>query len=246
MRRRWRRAGGAGHQALQPDQPLPGVLRGVVAHRSLDFPTSTRQRRGRRNFRKRPVEGVDQIRPDVLRVRRRWARALVFARWTWLRKSCARRLSAPRRTCWRPTPGADVHRQRFPAACHRQVHFGRAAARRAVRRAAYGWALATPRRSHNASRLCLLAGETARARERQRVDDSAATASAGRRSCPLELLVEEADVERALWMIHCAPRAKSTNSPRDVARSVGLSRSISQVKPCTSVAPASMSRSGLM
>ena len=47
----------------------------------------------------------------------------------------------------------------------------------------------------------------------------------------------------ALWMIHSAPRANSTNSAA-TSRNLGLPLRSSQVIPCTSVAPASISRSG--
>ena len=105
-------------------------------------------------------------------------------------------------------------------------------------------ALSTPNRSHSASRLLRLPGNISRASAsvsitlgvdvRARAEATPARSSASRKPTS----------NGALWMIHSAPRAKVDELGGDVAESAACPLRSSHVMPWTSVAPASISRSG--
>ena len=104
-------------------------------------------------------------------------------------------------------------------------------------------ALSTPKRSHSASRLLRLPGKVSRASASVSIDAGVQRRAAAAGPARPNSASRNATSNGALWMTHCAPRANSTNSAA-MSANLGLPFRSSHVMPCTSVAPASISRSG--
>ena len=138
----------------------------------------------------------------------------------------------PRPCRWSATPGRASSRDRPRPG----------AARRAARRAACG-ARWTRRSARTARPGCCACPGTRRAQAPAcRSGRRTASAHSGKLA-PLELVVEEPDVERRVVDDPRRAAREIDELGRDVAN-FGLPFRSSHVMPCTSVAPASMSRSG--
>ena len=135
-----------------------------------------------------------------------------------------------------------VDRQRSPGRASSRARPRPGAARRAARRAACG-AHCRRRSARTARRgCCACRGTSSRASASVSISFAYSRRSAASPASS-NSASRNATSNGALWMIHSAPRAKSMNSAA-TSRNFGLPLRSSQVMPCTSVAPASISRSG--